>query len=50
MVIRLEKLWINKADDASNGDSAPLDQQESTSSSLSLGDTHIWRDNGDANV
>jgi hypothetical protein len=35
-----------------NGDAPQpdLDREESAASSLSLGDTHIWRDNGDANV
>lgn len=50
--VSLEKMWINRddRDESANDDSADLDRQESTSSSLSLGDTHIWRDNGDANV
>lgn len=45
-------MWINRddGDESANDDSADLDRQESTSSSLSLGDTHIWRDNGDGNV
>lgn len=48
----LEKMWINRddVDESANDDSAELDRQESTSSSLSLGDTHIWRENGDSNV
>lgn len=56
-IFRLHKIWINKKDeDNSIGDdpqNAPengLDREESAASSVSLGDTHIWRDNGDANV
>jgi len=52
----LHKIWINKGDSDSNGNGAQdateadLDREESAASSVSLGDTHIWRDNGDANV
>ena len=47
----LEKVWINKKSD-SNGDAPELalDREQSAASSVSLGDTHIWRDNGEANV
>ncbi|KAH6671090.1 hypothetical protein B0J14DRAFT_564777 [Halenospora varia] len=52
LVIPLEKLWVNKASDSNGGvddDNVPdLRREESAASSLSLGDTHIWRDNGDA--
>ncbi|KUJ22613.1 DUF221-domain-containing protein [Mollisia scopiformis] len=51
LVLPLEKVWINKTSE-SNGDASQsdLNREESAASSLSLGDTHIWRDNGDANV
>jgi hypothetical protein len=50
----LERIWINGTPD-SNGDvvTSEMDReetQESVASSVSLGDTHIWRDNGEANV
>jgi hypothetical protein len=52
---RLEKMWINRAsrtDD--NGDdetpSSEIVREESAASSMSLGDTHVWRENGDDNV
>jgi hypothetical protein len=45
-------MWVDKAaESTTNGDSAiPLQHEESAASSMSLGDTHIWRDNGDSNV
>jgi hypothetical protein len=49
----LEKVWINGTSVTNGNGDAPdseLNREESTTSSLSLGDTHIWRDNGDANV
>jgi hypothetical protein len=55
-MISLEKVWINKRSEGeseSNGDSAvPSEAQheDSATSSVSLGDTHIWRDSGDSNV
>jgi hypothetical protein len=47
----LEKVWINGIPD-SNGDvvTSELDREESATSSVSLGDTHIWRDNGETIV
>jgi hypothetical protein len=52
MKCRLEKLWIKGGpEDGSNGElTTPLDHESSAASSVSLGDTHIWRDNGDSNV
>ncbi|TEY57521.1 hypothetical protein BOTCAL_0215g00020 [Botryotinia calthae] len=45
LVVPLEKIWINKDPDSEPNDSTPqLDREESAASSLSLGDTHIWRD------
>ncbi|CZR51120.1 related to A.thaliana hyp1 protein [Phialocephala subalpina] len=52
LTMPLQKLWVNKSSD-SNGDapeSSDLAREESAASSVSLGDTHIWRDNGEANV
>jgi len=50
----LGKLWIDNGSDPSqpNGDAseAEITREDSATSSVSLGDTHIWRDNGDANV
>jgi len=50
----LEKLWVDNGSDAnqSNGEvpEAEIAREDSAASSVSLGDTHIWRDNGDANV
>lgn len=47
----LEKPMTDKGSDE-NGQtsSTSLQHEESAGSSLSLGDTHIWRDNGDTNV
>ncbi|KAJ5032320.1 uncharacterized protein L3040_008927 [Drepanopeziza brunnea f. sp. 'multigermtubi'] len=56
LTVPLEKLWINRDGDEgshSNGDIPPesdIFREDSNTSSVSLGDTHIWRDNGDANV
>lgn len=48
---RLEEIWINKAPDSEPSGSTPqLGREESAASSISLGDTHIWREVGDANV
>ncbi|PMD39672.1 DUF221-domain-containing protein [Hyaloscypha variabilis F] len=51
LTVPLEKPWINTDSDL-NGDGPQTDlaREESAASSVSLGDTHIWRDNGDANV
>ncbi|QSZ35252.1 hypothetical protein DSL72_008121 [Monilinia vaccinii-corymbosi] len=50
LMIPLEKIWINKAPGAEpNGSTPQLQREESTASSISLGDTHIWREVGDAN-
>ncbi|PQE12695.1 DUF221 domain-containing protein [Rutstroemia sp. NJR-2017a BBW] len=56
LVVPLEKIWINKDEEpeAEINGSTPhlehLDREESAASSISLGDTHIWRDSGDNNV
>jgi len=54
LITPLENAWINQSQAQSlNGSSSQLggDQApESVSSSVSLGDTHVWRDNGDQNV
>ena len=52
---RLRKIWINNGPEAeSNGESnvtsAQLDREESVETTTSMGDAHIWRDNGDSNV
>lgn len=59
----LEKLWIpgrgeSMDSSAVASDSSPdggdqdfqMHREESAASTVSLGDTHIWRDNGDENV
>lgn len=55
LVVPLEKMWINKnteseSESESSGEAAQLAREESLASSVSMGDTHIWRDNGDGNV
>jgi hypothetical protein len=53
LVVPLEKMWINKnsgSESESTGEPTQLEREESLASSVSLGDTHIWRDNGDGNV
>lgn len=56
MLLRLERPWLTKEREAANGDGTSegvptqIDREESGTSSVSLGDTHVWRDNGDANV
>jgi energy-coupling factor transporter transmembrane protein EcfT len=49
LIVPLEKVWINKKPD-SNGDAPEFDREESVASSMSLGDTHIWRGSGDNNA
>ncbi|TVY15078.1 Calcium permeable stress-gated cation channel 1 [Lachnellula arida] len=49
LTVPLEEIWINKGSE-SNGDASELDREDSAASSVSLGDTHIWRDNGEENV
>ena len=46
----LEKVWINDKKPSNNGQPAQLRTEESTNSTMSLGDTHIWQDNSDNNV
>ncbi|KAL2072731.1 hypothetical protein VTL71DRAFT_12074 [Oculimacula yallundae] len=50
----LGNLWIENSSEApqSNGDAseAELIREDSARSSVSLGDAHIWRENGDSNV
>jgi len=53
LVVPLERMWINKApgnESETHEEPSQLDREESGASTVSLGDTHIWRDNGDANV
>ncbi|KAJ8069696.1 hypothetical protein OCU04_000121 [Sclerotinia nivalis] len=51
LTVPLEKIWINKAPDSEPNESTPqLDREESAASSISLGDTHIWREASDTNV
>ncbi|KAF8851454.1 DUF221-domain-containing protein [Acephala macrosclerotiorum] len=51
LITPLQKLWLNKSSDSnSDAPESDLAREESAASSVSLGDTHIWRDNGDANV
>ncbi|THV52355.1 hypothetical protein BGAL_0081g00060 [Botrytis galanthina] len=51
LVVPLEKIWINKDPDSEpNGSTPQLNREESAASSLSLGDTHIWREVGDENI
>jgi hypothetical protein len=51
LVVPLEKMWINSdPEEQSYGEAAQLAREESLASSVSIGDTHVWRDNGDANV
>ncbi|TVY75731.1 Calcium permeable stress-gated cation channel [Lachnellula suecica] len=49
LIVPLDKLWLDKKPDSS-GDTPVFDREESAASSVSLGDTHIWRDNGEENV
>jgi len=50
-VCRLEKVWINKDPESdTNGGLPQASREESVNSNVSLGDTHIWRDDGDRNV
>lgn len=50
---RLEKVWINQShkpnqrDAIENAEEGRTGREESNASQLSLGDTHIWRENGD---
>jgi calcium permeable stress-gated cation channel len=48
----LEKLWINRESTSDDDDtpSPEIVHEESVASSVSLGDTHVWRENGDDNV
>ncbi|OBT48734.1 hypothetical protein VE00_00756 [Pseudogymnoascus sp. WSF 3629] len=50
LVVPLEKMWIHQRPSADGGTPRTLEHEESTASSVSLGDTHIWRENGDSNV
>ncbi|KAH8602919.1 hypothetical protein B0O99DRAFT_647721 [Bisporella sp. PMI_857] len=53
LVVPLEKMWVHNSPDSedSYGDTPPsLDREESVASTISMGDTHIWRDNDDTNV
>jgi hypothetical protein len=45
----LEKVWIHQKPDSRN-ETPVLEHEESNASLVSLGDTHIWRENGDRNV
>jgi hypothetical protein len=48
----LEKMWIRERSESEDtiDESPQFDREESTASSASMGDTHVWRDNGDAIV
>lgn len=52
LVVPLEKMWIygSSSDEDSDRSPAQLAREESQASSVSMGDAHIWRDNGDVNV
>lgn len=52
LIVPLEKMWIRERSESEESiDESPrFDREESTASSVSMGDTHVWRDNGDANV
>lgn len=64
MINSLEKIWISERPNIDTTDPAVFitdaeraedrdhreEREASTASSLSLGDTHIWRDDGDSNV
>jgi hypothetical protein len=41
-------MWVEGAPEAESEDL--LEPQQSTDSSVSLGDTHVWREDGDNNV
>jgi calcium permeable stress-gated cation channel len=45
-------MWINRAlaSDDNDTPSPEIVREESAASSMSLGDTHVWRENGDDNV
>jgi calcium permeable stress-gated cation channel len=45
-------MWINRAltSDDDYTPSPEIVREESAASSMSLGDTHVWRENGDDNV
>lgn len=41
-------MWIDG--DPTDANETLLEHEESATSSVSLGDTHVWRENGDDNV
>jgi hypothetical protein len=41
-------MWIGR--DLTDTNETLLEREESTASSVSLGDTDVWRENGDDNV
>jgi hypothetical protein len=44
-------MWINRASTSDDDTPSPeIIRDESAASSMSLGDTHVWRENGDENV
>jgi len=44
-------MWINRALTSDYDTPSPeIVREESAASSMSLGDTHVWRENGDDNV
>jgi hypothetical protein len=43
-------MWIDSQEERDPDPINVLDHEDSTTSSVSLGDTHIWRENGDNNV
>jgi hypothetical protein len=52
LVVPLEKMWVFKTprSDSNSEGAPPLNRGESLASSVSIGDTHVWRDNGDRSV
>jgi calcium permeable stress-gated cation channel len=46
-------MWINRTSRSDDDDGTPspeIVREESAASSMSLGDTHVWRENGEDNV
>ncbi len=46
-------MWTHQTSSGDEEDETPspeIVREESAASSLSLGDTHVWRENGDYNV
>jgi len=43
-------MWINRESTSDDTPSPEIFHEESAASSMSLGNTHVWRENGDGNV